>query len=177
MAAICPFFAWRGKFYGHAMAFVFYTEAAAGAPWRCKLFFAFLRFLRKHECVPIIYIIINKCIYWFNKVYPNPPFRFRLQKRKNAKREADGYFEKMDSKASLRQRNTSTSNLKPLAVGNPNLQHEFRSRWHIAKRQKHKNPPGFGGICAFYGAFQCKNSPSKTPFSAFLQRNAKVLQR
>ena len=38
MATIFPFFAWRGKFYGHAMAFVFYTEGADGAPWRCKLF-------------------------------------------------------------------------------------------------------------------------------------------
>ena len=62
MATIFPFFAWRGKFYGHAMAFVFYTEGADGAPWRCKLFlrFCIFAFLRKHECVPIIYIIINK---------------------------------------------------------------------------------------------------------------------
>ena len=44
MATIFPFFAWRGKSYGHAMAFVLYTEAADGVPWRCKLFFAFLRF-------------------------------------------------------------------------------------------------------------------------------------
>ena len=60
-----------------------------------------------------------------------------------------------------------------LAVDTPNLQHEFRSRWHIAKHQKHKNPPDFGGICAFCGAFQCKNYPSKTPFSALFAKKCK----
>jgi hypothetical protein len=39
--------------------------------------------------------------------------------------------------------------------------------------QKHKNPPGFGGICTFYGAFQCKNYPSKTPFSALFAKKCK----
>ena len=59
-----------------------------------------------------------------------PLFVFVCKNAKMQKQETDGYFEKMDSRASLRQRNTSTSNLKPLAVavGTPNLQHEFRLR-------------------------------------------------
>jgi hypothetical protein len=98
------------------------------------------------------------------------------------KRETDGYFEKMDSKASLRQRNTSTSNLKPLTVGcwllTPRTFSMNFVQDDIQPNAKNtKNHLVSVGFVRSKGHFNAKTTPQKHPFLPFLQRNAKVLQR
>ena len=86
------------------------------------------------------------------------------------KRETDGYFEKMDSKASLRQRNTSTSNLKPLAVG---CWHPEPSAWisfkmTYSQTPKTQKPTWFRwDLCVLWGISMQKLPLKNTLFCPF----------